>query len=381
MDFSETEIEKTLAAKYADLGATLNDGVMARDQSSAFAHAEWLACGQAGALGLPITSEYGGQGLNSFQNALVGMEALGTTCKDIGLLFAISAHAWTVALPILLHGSDAQKERYLPQMCSGHIIGAHALTEPDAGSDVFSMTTTALPCDGGYRLNGQKHLVSLAPIADLFLLFALTDPSKGKWGVSGFLIDKDTPGLRVSENKEKMGLRSTPWGDVTLEECFVPTSARLSGQGSGLALIQRSLDVERCSILAAQVGAMTRQLNETVAFAKSRQQFGQSIGKFQAVSHRIADMKIRVEMARLLLRKVAWMLDQGKPAAQEAAMLKLMISEGYVESSLDAIRIRGGTGYLTETGLERELRDSVGGVIYAGTSDIQRNIIAAMLGL
>jgi alkylation response protein AidB-like acyl-CoA dehydrogenase len=181
--------------------------------------------------------------------------------------------------------------------------------------------------------------------------------------------------------QHKMGLRTVPIGTLQFDECVVPASARLGPEGAGVCISNHSLEVERCCILASQLGAMERQLQRAIAYARSRTQFGQTIGKFQSVSNRIADMKLRIETARLLLYKVAWLVDRGQPAMMEAALLKLYLSEAFVESGLDAIRVHGGLGYLSETGVERDLRDAVGGVLYAGTSDIQRNIVSRLLGL
>ena len=178
-----------------------------------------------------------------------------------------------------------------------------------------------------------------------------------------------------------MGLRTVPIGELEFDDCFVSAEQRLGGEGAGVSLSNSSLEWERCCILASQLGAMERQLDEAVRYARERRQFGQPIVKFQSVSNRLADMKLRLETSRLLLYKVAWLKRAGKSAMMEAALLKLHLSEAFVDSSLDAIRIHGGAGYMTENGIERDLRDAVGGVIYAGTSDIQRNIVAALLGL
>jgi alkylation response protein AidB-like acyl-CoA dehydrogenase len=286
-----------------------------------------------------------------------------------------------VQVPIRDFGNEEQKQRYLPAMAAGKIIGAHALTEPEAGSDVMSMKMQAKKVDGGYLLNGAKRYITLGPIADVVLIFARTRPDLGNWGISAFLVDRGTPGFTQSEKKDKMGMRSVPIGSFEFKDCLVPESAILGREGMGFAITNHSLEYDRCSILASQLGAMERQLDESVAYAKGRKQFGQSIGSFQAVSHRLADMKLRLETARLMLYKVAWLKQQGKSAIMEAAMLKLQLSEAFVASSLDAIRTRGGDAYLGGGGVDRDLRDAVGGLIYAGTSDIQKNIIAKFLGL
>lgn len=381
MDFSWPKEHQELVSEVTALAEQLPNDVTKRDQASEFSWRAWKRCAEAGIQGMNVPLDYGGSERADILGSMRAMEAMGRTYADLGFLFALNTHMWTVQLPIQQFGTDAQKQRFLPRMCNGEWIGAHAITEPNTGSDVFRLETTATPCDGGYRLNGQKRLVSLAPIANVALVFATIDPSKGRWGVTAFLVESDSPGYRVSDNMPKMGLRTVPWGEIYLDDCFVPESSRLGKEGAGFALSQHSLEFERCCILASQVGAMERQLASAIQFARERKQFGQSIGKFQSVSNRIADMKLRIETAKLLLYKVAWLKQQDQPAMLEAALLKLYLSECFVDSSFDAIRIHGGRAYLTDEGIERDLRDAIGGVLYAGTSDIQRNIVAKLLGL
>lgn len=382
MDFGWSEDQIEFVDDVVRFAETLpNDTIIARDASSEFAFDVWQCCADFGLIGMNVPKEFGGTGRADILSSMHAMQAMGRIYNDVGLLFALNAHMWTVQLPILRFGTEAQKQKFLPPMCRGEWIGAHAVTEPNTGSDVFNLETTARKCEGGYILNGTKRLVSLAPIAHVALVFATVDASKGRWGVTAFLVKKESAGYRVSDNMPKMGLRTVPWGEVYLEDCFVPEANLLGSEGGGFALSQHSLEYERCCILASQVGAMERQLDAAIKFARSRKQFGQPIGKFQSVSNRIADMKMRIETAKLLLYKVAWLKQQERSAMLEAALLKLYLSECYVDSSFDAIRIHGGRAYLTEEGIERDLRDAIGGVLYAGTSDIQRNIVAKLLGL
>ena len=350
-----------------------------RDKDSEFAREHWQQCADYGIQGLAVPKHYGGRERGDILSGMLAMEAMGIACADVGLLFALNAQMWTVQLPILEFGTEEQKERFLPPMCSGQSIGAHAITEKKSGSDAFRLETTAEKCADGYRLNGIKRLISLGPIANVAIVFATVNPKLGKWGVTAFLVESDRPGYFATPLMDKMGLRTVPLGEIHLENCVVPESNRLGSEGSGFSISQSSLEFERCCILASQVGAMDRQLQDSIEFVKERQQFGQPIGKFQSVANRIAEMKLRLETARLLLYKVAWMKQQNQSAMLEAAMLKLYLSECYVDSSMDAIRNRGGDGYLTDEGVERDLRDAIGGVLYAGTSDIQRNIIAKLL--
>jgi alkylation response protein AidB-like acyl-CoA dehydrogenase len=382
MDFGWTDEQLARRAAARDFARSelADDALDQRDREGRFARELWDRCARFGILGLSVPAEFGG-GEIDLPTAMLVMEGLGEGCPDNGLTFALNAQLWTVQRPVARFGSAAQKQRYLPGLCDGTLLGAHALTEPDAGSDAFSLTMRAERRGDGYVLNGTKCLVTLAPIADVALVFASTNPAAGKWGISAFVVERSTPGLRASDMQHKMGLRTVPIGTLEFEDCVVPERARLGPEGAGVSIATHSLEVERCCILASQLGAMERQLQRSVSYARSRRQFGHSIGKFQSVSNRVADMKLRIETARLLLYKVAWLVDRGQPAMMEAALLKLYLSEAFVESGLDAIRIHGGSGYLSETGVERDLRDAVGGVLYAGTSDIQRNIIARLLGL
>ncbi len=382
MDFSWTTKQLAFKQSIVDFASSqLDTDVIERDRESEFSRANWQRCADFGLLGLSLPERYSKHEDVDFMTAILGMEGLGYGCKDNGLTFSLNAQMWTVQLPVLHFASDAIKEKYLPAMSSGELIGAHVISEPESGSDVFSMKTTATRCEGGYRLNGEKKYISLGPVADVALVFALTDPQAGKWGVSAFLVDVKSDGLRVSANREKMGLRTVPFGDYTFTDCFVPETHRLGPEGAGVSLSTSFLEWERCSILASQVGAMQRQLEECIAYVRKREQFGKPVSKYQSVANRIVDMKLRLETSRLLLYHTAWLKQSGKSAMAEAAMLKLHLGECIVESSLDAIRVHGAHGYVSSSGIERDLRDSVGGVIYAGTSDIQRNIVARMLGL
>ncbi|PHI20710.1 acyl-CoA dehydrogenase [Lewinellaceae bacterium SD302] len=344
----------------------------------------WTKCAEFGVQGLAAPRAYGGELEEvDFPRALLAMEGFGYACNDNGLPFALNAQMWTVQMPILHFGSEEQKEKYLRPMVSGKMIGAHALTEPNAGSDVMSMQLSAAKNEAGnYVLNGKKRLITLGPAADVVLVFANARPEMGKWGVSAFLVERGTPGFTQTPRMGKLGMRSVPIGELIFENCEIPANAILGSEGSGFAIVNHSLEYDRCSILASQLGAMKRQLEQSLEFAKKREQFGRPIGQFQSVSNRLVDMKLRLETARLLLYKTAWLKQQGKPALMEAALLKLHLSESFVASSLDAMRTFGGGSYLTdEDGPERDLRDALGGILYAGTSDIQRNIVAKLMGL
>jgi alkylation response protein AidB-like acyl-CoA dehydrogenase len=379
MDFGWDEEQEALRDAAADFARhELNDDVAGRDHRAEFSARAWKKCADFGVLGLPFRRAYGGAEADILTTILT-MEGLGYGCRDNGLLFSLNAQMWSVQHPIAEFGSDGQRERYLPGLIAGDVIGAHGMSEPGSGSDAYSLATRAERVDGGYLLNGTKTFVTSAPHADLALVFATLDPAVGQWGVSAFIIENGTPGFSVGHDIDKMGLRTAPMGELVMSDCFVPEDNRLGPEGAGAAIFGNSMEWERASILATNVGAMHRQLETCVLYAQERRQFGKPIGTFQSVSNRIADMAVRLETSRLVLYKVAWLKAKGEPAAYEAAIAKLHLSESFVRSSEDAIRVHGGYGYATETEIERDLRDAIGGTIYSGTSDIQRSIIANWL--
>jgi len=381
MDFSWTDEQlefKDTVVKFAQ--RELNDGLVERDRQGELSRPNWQKCADLGILGLSVPEEYGGSGADIMTTMLV-MEGLGYGCKDNGLIFAINAQMWSVQHPILAFGTEEQKSKYLPGLCDGKLIGAHGMSEPDSGSDAYSLRTRAERVEDGYVLNGTKMFVTNAPVCDLALVFATVDPAKGLGGITGFIVETGTPGFTISRNIDKMGLRTSPMGELILEDCVVPLESRLGREGAGTSIFNNSMEWERSCILGSHIGAMERQLETCIRYARERRQFKQPIGKFQSVSNRIAEMKVRLETARLILYKVAWLKKMGKSAVTEAALAKLYISESYVASSMDAIRTLGGYGYMTEFEVERDLRDAIGGTIYSGTSDIQRTIIARLIGL
>jgi alkylation response protein AidB-like acyl-CoA dehydrogenase len=358
----------------------LNDDIIERDRNSQFGVAAFKKCAEFGVQGLPIPPEYGGAGADPL-TVVVAMEALGYGCKDNGLLFSINAQMWSFEIPVLEFGTAEQKAKYLPPLCRGDMIAVHAMTEPESGSDAFSLRTQAVKRDGKYVLNGTKMFITNAPVADAILVFATADRDKGMQGISAFIVDRDNPGLKTTRHLEKMGLRTSPMAEVILEDCEVSVESRLGPEGAGVAIFNCSMEWERGSILASYLGTMQRQLETCIRYARDRKQFGKPIGRFQAIAHRIANMKVRLESARWLVYRVAWLKQQGKSAVLDAAIAKLSASESFVQSCLDAVQIHGGYGYMTESGVERDLRDSISGTIYSGTSEIQRNIISAWLGL
>jgi alkylation response protein AidB-like acyl-CoA dehydrogenase len=358
----------------------LGKDIIRRDREEEFSREDWRKCANFGVLGMPVPREYGGMGLG-ITEVIAVMEGLGYGTSDQGLLFSINAHMWTRIMPISLYGTPEQKQHYLPRLSNGEWISANAASEPEAGSDVFSMRTRAERRGDHYVLNGTKTFVTNAQVADLFVAYATIDPRLGSMGITGFLIERNTPGIVISKPLEKMGLRTSPMAEVVFDECKVPVSNRLGREGRGVAVFESSMEWERGCILANYLGLMKRQLERSIQYAQNRKQFGKTIGKFQSVANRIVNMKVRLDTCRQLVYRIGWLKEHGKPAMLEAAVAKLHVSESLVANCQDAIQIFGGYGYMVEQQIERELRDAVGSTLYSGTTEIQRNLIARCLGL
>jgi hypothetical protein len=381
MDFSLSEEQRELkAAAVAFARKELDQDVAKREDVGELPMSAWRACAQFGIQGLPVPAELGGGGADILTTVLV-MEALGYGCHDNGLIFSLNAQMWSLELPLVKFGTPAQQQAYLPGLLSGDLIGVHAMTEPDSGSDAFSMRTRVERRGDDYVLNGTKLYITNAPVADVVLVFAAHPGKPRLAGISAFLVDKSTPGFSVSRSLEKMGLRTSPMGEIVLDDCLVPATSRVGPEGAGMAIFNSSMVWERSCILASALGTMQRQLEACVSHGRTRKQFGQAIGKFQGVASKVADMYLRLEAARLLVYQAAWLGQQGSPALAEAAAAKLFTSEAFVASSLDAVQVHGAYGYMKESGIERDLRDAVASTIYSGTSEIQRVILSGMLGL
>lgn len=381
MDFSWSEEQQQLRTATIDFARqTLNADFDQREARGEFSRELWVECAKFGIQGMPMPEEFGGGGLDVL-TTMVAMEALGYSCLDQGLLFSLHAQMWAVETPVLRFGTDEQKSRYLAKLCDGTLIGAHGMSEPDSGTDAFSLRTRAEAKGDRYVLNGSKTFVTNAPVADLFLVFATVDRNKGMWGITAFLIDKGTKGLSVGKKVDKLGLTTSATGEVFLDDCEVPRENILGRIGQGAAIFNHSMAWERSCILAGVVGAMERELETCVEHAKTRKQFGKPIGNFQLVAGKLADMKLRLETSRMLLYRAAWAHGRGEPNALEGALAKLGISDAAVVSSLDAIQTFGGYGYMREYQVERHLRDNVASRLYSGTSEIQRLIVARHLGL
>ncbi|MEM8486531.1 MAG: acyl-CoA dehydrogenase family protein [Bacteroidota bacterium] len=382
MNFSLTEDQQMLRDEIINFAKQeLNKDIIERDRAQEFPKDLWLKCGEMGLQGLPVPEEYGGAGLDALSTA-IALDALGYGCQDGGLSFSICAHLLACVIPIINHGTEEQKQKYLPLLSSGKLIAVNAMSEPGSGSDAYNMKSRAIKDGNGYRINGTKIWSTNGPVADLAILYAVTDPEKGYYGgTSVFLVDKETEGFSPGQKFEKMGLRTSPIGEIVLEDMWLPEEALLGGEGAGTSIFTQSMEWERVVIGAKHCGTMQRLMEKSINYAQEREAFGQKISSYEAVSNKIVDMQVRLEASRLLSYNAATRLDKARDVAIDACMTKVFVSEALVQTAMDTVQIFGGNGFTTDYEVERSLRDSIGGKIYSGTNEIQRNILAKWLGL
>ena len=376
-----TEEQQALRKTVIDFARReINKDVAERDRTSTFPRDLWHRCADMRIIAIPFPEEWGGEGFD-FISTVAVFHALGYACTDSGLVHSLVTQV-VCGIQILLFGSPEQRSQLLPELTSGRLIYSQGITEPGSGSDAFAMGTAAVKKEGGYVLNGTKTMITNGPVADRALIFAVTDPAKKVLGgLSCFLVSKENPGFCAGRPMEKMGLRTMTNGELIFNECYVPVTSLVGREGQGAILFNEALEWERILIPACLLGQLERVLQECVQYARERQAFGQSIGDFQAISHKIAKMKMNAELGRLALYNAAKLKDQCKRAALESSVTKLFISESLKQACLDAVQILGGYGYMSESGVERELRDSIASTIYSGTSEMQLNIIARLTGL
>ncbi|PZS35293.1 MAG: acyl-CoA dehydrogenase [Pseudonocardiales bacterium] len=359
----------------------LGHDVAEDDRAGRFSRKDWQKCADFGVLGWPVPAEFGGSGYSPL-TTMIALEALGYGCCDNGLVFAVNNHLWGCVIYLLNHGTEDQKNRFLGPLCEGRLIGAHALSEPNTGSDVLSLETTAVRDGDDYVLNGTKWFISNGPVADLLVVFAKTGVAgRGQDQFSTFLVPCDLPGVAKTREFEKMGLRTTEMGAVEFTECRVPVANLLGVEGAGYPIFTSTIEWERAFMFANQVGAMERLLDTSIEHVMSRRQFGRRLGAFQAVAHKVADMKIRLELSRLILYRVGWLKTEGRMSLLDSTIAKIFVSESLVQTAMAAVEVHGARGYVSDAGIERELRDALGGPIYAGSSAVQRGILAELLGL
>lgn len=379
IDFTLTPDQERIRDEVRKLAeATCSPGARERDSSGDFHWDGWRALGKWGFLGMHIPEDYGGGG-QDILTTMSAIEGFGLGCRDGGLSLSVLAHMIICQIPIWLYGTEAQRRAHLPKLTTGEFVGAFALTEPNAGSDAQSIRTTWRRDGDRYVLNGTKTFCTNGPIADRIVVFATSDPKRKAKGFAAFIVEKGMPGFTVGRELDKMGDRSSPTGELVFEDAVVPAANLLGAEGQGWAIALETLNWERALMPVARLGAMQHALEVSIAYAKAREQFGRPIADFQAIQHRLADMKLRVEIGRLLAYKVAWQKQQGVTGTVDASLAKLFLSEAAIANYTDAMRIHGGWGYMREFDVERGLRDAMLGVLGGGTSDIQKMIIARHL--
>jgi butyryl-CoA dehydrogenase len=329
-----------------------------------------------GIMGIPIPIEYGGSGGDNSLYA-IAVEELSRACATTGVI--VSAHTSLCASPIYEFGTLEQREQYLPNLASGKWLGAFGLTEPNAGTDASAQQTTALLDGDHYILNGTKIFITNSTYADIFIVMAMTDRSLGTRGVTAFIVEKDSPGFRIGKKEKKMGIRGSATCELIFENCMVPKENILGKENRGFSIAMKTLDGGRIGIAAQALGIAQGAMDETVKYVKERKQFGRPIGKFQNTQFQLADLQMKIEAARLLIRSAAFKKDNKMPFTVDAAYAKLYASELAMEMTNKAIQFHGGYGYTREYPVERMMRDAKITEIYEGTSEVQRMVIASNL--
>lgn len=306
------------------------------------------------------------------------MRGLGYGSGQIGVLFSVNVQLWAFIVPLLKFGNEELIQMYLPGLMSGKLIGAHAITEADAGSDVFQLKSVYEKEPGGYVLSGSKVFVTNIPVANLYMIYARRKGSSGISGISCFIVDKEKSDIQAIGRDKKLGMPLSPIGDLYFKDCFCSEKMRLGRESQGMMIFQYTMMHERVFLMAFQVGIMERQFDTCIHYVQMRKQGDEAIFSKQSVSNRIADMRVRLETSKLYLKQVVSNLEEKKNLSLCSSIAKLVISENLYKNSMDALLNYGATGYLNEYYATQQLLDSLGGLVYSGTSDIQRNIIATM---
>jgi butyryl-CoA dehydrogenase len=384
MDFSLNDQQKLIRDTVRQfMENEVRPSVKQRDREGRFAAAEIQKLAELGCCGMLMPEEWGGPGLDAISYVLMIEEVARV---DAAMATSLSVTNSAVQVPLLTFGSDAQKKKYLHRLAGGEILGSFCLTEPQAGSDAAGLQTRATRAAAGssdapHVLNGTKTWVSNGSVADVFIVFAKTDPDAGGKGITAFLVEPGFKGFRVGRHEEKMGQHSSPSVEIVLNDCEVPVENRLGDEGQGLKIALSALDNGRIGIAAQAVGVAQGALEAASAFAKQRRAFGKNIAEFQAIQWMLADMQTEIEAARGLVYHAAWLKDSGGRMGSAASKAKLYASEMANRVAAKAVQIHGSVGYSRETDVERIYRDARVMTIYEGTSEIQRVIIARELGL
>ncbi len=378
MEWSDEQ--KGLRKSLDQYGEALSAGHLDDDAACRFPTEKWELIRQAGVIGLTSDPAWGGLGHDALTLVYV-LEHLGYLCRDAGLLFTLATQIVSVTLPIHKFGSDELKERYLRRLIDGAIIGAHAISEPQAGSDATAMTTTATADGDDFILDGKKAFCTSGPIADVITVYAKMDTEASATGITAFLVPTDTPGLTVGAPIPKMGLNTSPIGELEFDGCRIPKANVIGKPGAGFFILEHVMTWEILCIFIMMVGDMQDRLEKCIRYAKRRKQFGVAIGSNQYVAGRIVEMKIGTENSRKHLYDTAARFARRRNVTAEVSMAKIVTSEANLASALAAVQIYGGRGYMRADGMEKGVRDAIGAPIYSGTNEMQRVRLASMLGL
>ena len=373
MYFKLTEEQQMIQETAHSFAQTLKPGVIERDEHAAFPTEFVKQMGELGFMGMMVHENYNGAGLDTLSYAI----ALEEIAKiDASTAVIMSAHNSLVLYGLAAFGTEEQKEKYLKPLASGNKLGAFALSEPEAGSDATSQHTTAIDKGDHYLLNGTKNWITNGGTADIYLIIAQTHQEKGHRGINVFIVEKGMPGFSIGPKENKLGIRSSDTHSLLFDDVKVPKSNRIGEDGFGFKFAMLTLDGGRIGIAAQALGIAAGAYELSLAYAKERETFGKPIAQHQAIQFKLADMETEIEAARLLTYKAAWLKDQGKPYAKAAAMAKLYASEVAMKTTIEAVQIHGGYGYVKEYHVERLMRDAKITQIYEGTSEIQRLVIA-----
>ncbi len=377
MEFSLSEEQRLLKQTVRDFAeAEIGPHSREWDERQEFPRELFGQLGELGLMGVVWPVEYGGSGMSTLDYAVV-IEELARV--DAGVALSVAAHNSLCSGHIYLAGSEEQKKKYLVPLARGRFVGAWGLTENSAGSDAGGTKTTAVRDGAHWVLNGSKTFITNGRVADVAVVMAVTDRTRGKKGISAFLVERGTPGFRPGKKEDKLGVRSSDTSELILEDCRIPAGQLLGQEGMGFVDTLRILDRGRIGIAAWSLGIAQASLEASLKYARERKQFGHAIADFQAVQFKIAEMATRVEASRLLTHRAAWLRDSGQEHTAQSSMAKWYASEVAVEAALDAVQIHGGYGFTKEYPVERYLRDSKLGTIGEGTSEVQRLVIAREL--
>lgn len=357
-EFAETEIEPITEEM---------------DETASYPYDTVAKLGKLGIMGMPFPEEYGGAG-SDYLTYIMAIEELSKVCASHGVI--VQTHNALCCWPIFTYGTEGQKKKYLPKLLSGEHLGAFGLTEPNAGTDAAMQQTTAVDQGDHWLLNGSKIFISGGGIADVYVVMAMTDKSKGTKGISAFIVEKGTEGFSRGKKENKMGIRGSTAAELVFEDCIVPKENLLGTMGKGFKVAMTSLDVGRLGIAAQALGIAQGAFDQTVAYMKQRKQFGRSLDKFQALAFEMASMKTRIDGSRFLLYNAANTRDRGLPSTVEAAEAKLSCSETAMYVTTKAVQFHGGYGYIKDYPVERMMRDAKITEIYEGTSEVMKMVMA-----